>query len=247
MRSERVRGRHGQRERRVDPPSNAIPAAFITPQGRALLAQLPAPNAAGTGNGTVNNYTAGGSGTNNGDQADIRLDAQITPTVHAFGRYDYANYRLFGPAVFGAAGGSGFGIGNTTGTDNVQNQNAALGLDYAFNSSLLTDARFGFLAYHVSENKLDNGAAPTAALGLPNLNTGAADTSGSPTFNVEDGTVSNFGTQGCNCPLTESEQVFQLANNWTRVAGKHSIRFGVDAYSSDGRGSGSPSGRPRAL
>ena len=45
---------------------------------------------------------------------------------------------------------------------------------------------------------------------------------------MEDNSISNFGSQGCNCPLLESEQVFQLANNWTKIVGNHSIRFGGD-------------------
>ncbi len=207
-------------------PSNAIPASALTPQGIAILRALPAPNANGTG--TVNNYEASGSGQYNGDQADVRLDEQISEKAHVFGRYDYSNYRLFGAPVFGAAGGTGFGIGNTTGTSNGQNQSVALGVDYALSSSLLTDLRFGFLDYHIVLSKYDAGATPAAAAGLPNLNTGAADTTGSPTYTIEDGSISNFGNEGCNCPETESEQVFQVANNWTKTFGNHSVKFGVD-------------------
>ena len=32
----------------------------------------------------------------------------------------------------------------------------------------------------------------------------------------------------CNCPLTESEQQFQVVNNWTRTQGNHTIKFGAD-------------------
>ena len=204
-----------------------ISNALVTPQGRALLSQLPAPNA-GAPTATTNNYDGSGSGNNNGDQADLRIDDQVTGPLHAFARYDYSRFTLFGAPVFGAAGGEGFGLGNTTGTDTVQNQSAATGFDYAINSSLLTDFRFGFLDYHVSENKYDAGTQPATALGLPNLNTGSADTSGSPSFNIVDGSISNFGDQFCNCPLQESEQVFQVANNWTKTFGNHSVRFGGD-------------------
>ena len=207
--------------------ANAVPTTAITPQAIALLSAFPAPNT-GTAGQTTNNYAASGSGQNDGDQADVRIDDQVSGKAHAFGRYDYANYRLFGAPVFGAAGGTGFGIGNTTGTDNVQNQSGALGVDYALSGSLLTDVRFGYLNYHVSENKYDVGTAPATADGIPNLNTAAGDTSGSPTYTVEDNSISSFGEQGCNCPLTESEQVYQLANNWTKTIGNHSIRFGVD-------------------
>jgi carboxypeptidase family protein/TonB-dependent receptor-like protein len=206
---------------------SVISNTLVTPQGRTLLSALPAPNS-GVSDPTTNNYVGSGTGNNDGDQADARLDFQVNQNLHAFGRYDYSIFRLLGPPIFGAAGGSGFGLGNTTGTDTVQNQSAAVGFDYAFNASLLTDFRFGFLAYHVDENKFDAGTAPALNDGLPNLNTGAFDTSGSPTYNVQDGSISNFGSQNCNCPLKESEQVLQLNNNWTKIYGNHSIRFGAD-------------------
>ncbi|MFP5227892.1 MAG: carboxypeptidase regulatory-like domain-containing protein, partial [Acidobacteriota bacterium] len=208
-------------------PASAVPGSLLTPQGIALISGLPAPNAGAPG-ATANNYVATGNGNDDGDQADIRLDSQVTPNVHAFGRYDYSLYRLFGAAVFGAAGGSGFGVGNTTGNDEAQNQSAAGGFDWAVRPNLLTDFRFGFLDYHVAENMLGFGSNPATAIGLPNLNQGTLDTSGLPTFNVEDGSISNFGTQGCNCPLLQSEQVYQLNDNWTVLHGNHTIRFGAD-------------------
>jgi hypothetical protein len=206
--------------------SATTPNTVVTPQGLALLSALPAPNTAGTG--TTNNYAASGNGNNNGDEADLRLDDQVSGKIHAFARYDYARFTLLGEPVFGAAGGTGFGLGYTTGTDTVQNQSAAVGFDDAISSSLLTDFRFGFLDYHVDENKIDNGTSPATADGIPNLNTGLLESSGSPTYDVTDGSVSSFGEQGCNCPLKESEQVFQINNNWTKMLGNHSIRFGTD-------------------
>jgi len=207
--------------------ASAVPVSALTPQGIALLSAFPMPNS-GAANSTTNNYVASGNGEYNGDQADIRLDAQVKPDIHSFARYDYANFRLVGVPVFGAAGGTGFGIGNTTGFDQGQTQSAAAGADWAINSNLLTDVRFGFLDYHIAESKYDAGTNPASAIGLPNLNTTVPGTSGSPTYNVEDNSISSFGEQGCNCPLLESEQVFQLANNWTRIIGNHSIRFGGD-------------------
>ncbi|WP_263384652.1 TonB-dependent receptor [Granulicella arctica] len=206
--------------------NGVIPTSRLSPQAIALLRLLPAPNLSISG--TQNNFAASGNGVNNGDQADARIDHQFNSKAHAFGRYDIAFYRLQGNAAFGAAGGPGFGLTGTSGTDKVQNQSAAIGLDYALSGSVLTDVRAGFLAYHVAENKLDAGTNPASALGIPNLNTGSFDTSGLPTFNVTDSSITNFGSQGCNCPLLESEQVFQLANNWTKIIGNHSIKFGGD-------------------
>ncbi len=203
---------------------NAVPVSALSPQALNLLRQLPAPNV--TTSTTQNNYAASGNGSENGDQADVRIDVPVNDKLRTFGRYDYALYRLEGAPAFGAIGGQGFGITNTTGTSLVQNQSAALGADYVVNSTLLTDLRLGYFNYHVSENKF-SGGTPASAAGIPNLNT-LPDTSGLPSFNISDNSISNFGNQGCNCPLLESEQVYQLNNNWTKVVGNHTIKFGGD-------------------
>jgi hypothetical protein len=203
---------------------NAIPVAALSPQSLNLLRQLPAANT--NLSATQNNFAASGNGSVNGDQADVRLDYPVNDKLRTFGRYDYAIYRLLGAPAFGAIGGQGFGVTNTTGTSNVQNQSVAVGGDYVVNASLLTDFRFGFFSYHVSENKFSGGTPATAA-GIPNLNT-LPDTGGLPSFNVSDNSISNFGNQNCNCPLLESEQVFQINNNWTKVIGNHTIKFGGD-------------------
>jgi hypothetical protein len=201
-----------------------IPVSALSPQALAVLKLLPAPNA--TGQGTSNNYVAAGKGTLNSDQADMRLDHQLNDRIHLFGRYDYALFRLVGVPVFGAAGGNGFGLGGTTGNTVTQNQSATVGMDWALRPSLLTDLRVGFLSYHVSESKYA-GQTSATALGMPNLNV-SADTAGLPTFNFNQSSLSGLGNQGCNCPLTESEQVFQLVNNWTKTSGRHTFKFGGD-------------------
>ena len=208
-------------------PPGTIPFAAVSSQAKALLGLLPAPNA---GTGITNNYAASGNGVLNSDQADIRLDQQFGEKLHAFGRYDYALFRLLGVPAFGAAGGNGFGLGNTTGNTVTQNQSATIGADYAVKPSLLTDLRLGFLSYHVSETKY-GGLTSAAALGIvtttPANTVNPADTLSLPSFNFAN-TISPLGSQGCNCPLTQSEQVFQLTNNWTKTFGNHAVKFGAD-------------------
>jgi hypothetical protein len=209
-------------------PVGTIPFSAVSSQAKALLTLLPLPNVAGAG--ITNNYAASGNGQLNSDQADIRLDQQFGQKVHSFGRYDYAVFRLLGVPAFGSAGGNGFGLGNTTGNTVTQNQSATIGADYAVKPSLLTDIRLGFLSYHVSENKYA-GLTSAAALGIvtptPVNTVNPADTLSLPTFNFAN-TLSGLGSQGCNCPLTQSEQVFQLTNNWTKNLGNHAIKFGAD-------------------
>src|SRR5258708_1734831 len=173
---------------------NAVPLSALSPQAINLLRQLPAPNV--TTSSTQNNFAASGNGSANGDQADVRFDVPVNDKLRTFGRYDYAIYRLLGAPAFGAIGGQGFGITNTTGSSNVQNQSVAVGADYVLNANLLTDFRFGFFSFHVSENKFSGGAPATAA-DIPNLNT-LPDTSGLPSFNISGRSIRNFGNQQCN-------------------------------------------------
>ena len=35
----------------------------------------------------------------------------------------------------------------------------------------------------------------------------------------------------CNCPLIENESQFQGVNNWTKIWGNHSFKFGADIRS----------------
>ena len=44
--------------------------------------------------------------------------------------------------------------------------------------------------------------------------------------------LSSFGSSlqvnACNCHLHETEDQYQVVNNWTKIMGNHNIRFGAD-------------------
>src|SRR5262249_40542318 len=95
-------------------PGNVIPASQVSTQAKNLLTLLEPykPNNPGTFNGLKNNYSGGGTGGLNSDQWDIRGDYQMNEKVHFFGRFSRFTDTLTGKTIFGAAGGSGFGLGN---------------------------------------------------------------------------------------------------------------------------------------
>src|SRR6202051_3436241 len=66
---------------------NIIPAARLSAPAVNFFKLLPAPNVAGAG--IVNNYSASGSGIFNTNQADGRVDYQLSDKLHLFGRYTY--------------------------------------------------------------------------------------------------------------------------------------------------------------
>ena len=39
---------------------------------------------------------------------------------------------------------------------------------------------------------------------------------------------SGLNVNRCNCPVTQKEDQFQVVNNWTKILGNHSVKFGAD-------------------
>ena len=78
--SERIRSERGPCVRALPPGSQSPPAT-----ARSEHQTLPRPRIT---------YAASGNGSNNGDQADVRLDYPVNDKLRTFGRYDYALYRL---------------------------------------------------------------------------------------------------------------------------------------------------------
>jgi hypothetical protein len=204
-----------------------------------ILALLPAPNATGTNNGTVDNYSANGSGTFNDYQYTGRVDYTLNQKLQIFGRYTHAHFLLSGKPVFGdQIGGPGLGYLGLAGQSLINNYSVASGFNYTLSSTLLTDFRFGYFRYNPHSTKYDPTAQAATALGLPGLNTSDPSTGGLPAL-VFDQTigVNTAGANGigeglnigrCNCPLTEKEQGEQFVNNWTKIKGNHQFKFGVD-------------------
>jgi hypothetical protein len=221
---------------------NLIPNSMISPQSRALLALFPAP----TAGGVLNNFIGGGSGPFDQNAFDTRIDWVATSTLNVFGRYSQSYFSISGTPALGQAGGEGFGIGGLAGSSVIHNYSLAIGATKSFGQTWLADFRFGWFKYNPQTHKAFEGAAPMNAIGAPGLNItnqGAEQalfTSGFPTFNG-DGTLrggqdtgswgEGLGPGRCNCPLIENESQFQGVNNWTKMWGNHSFKFGVDIRS----------------
>ncbi len=202
-----------------------IPTPRLSAPALKLLNLIPEPNAPG-----INfNYVTSGFGTFNTNAADARVDGQIKPAFHTFARYSYFGSLEYGPTVFGAAGGAGFGPGGYGGTARGRNQSVATGGDYAINDHLLTDFRLGFFRLRVLTSKYDGSDAFATSLGIPNLNTTSLN-GGAPGFFIAgiSGLGSSENVNFCNCNLIQKENQFQIVNNWTRILGNHTIKFGAD-------------------
>ncbi|MGB9402730.1 MAG: TonB-dependent receptor [Candidatus Acidiferrales bacterium] len=215
---------------------NMIPVNRLSPSAQAILAAFPAPQ----NSNVLNNYVFSGSGPFKQDAFDTRLDYQVTPTLHAFGRFSLDWFSLSGAPSYGLAlGGIGDGVGGLSGSSLIHNYSIAAGFDKQVSSSWLTDFRFGWFQYNPHATKPDAGMNPDGASGynIPNTNLGDVTTSGLPGFyfdtlpssaNGQFAFGDGLGVARCNCPLYEHEIQYQLVNNWTKIFGNHQFKFGAD-------------------
>jgi Carboxypeptidase regulatory-like domain/TonB dependent receptor-like, beta-barrel len=217
-------------------PNNVIPASRLSAQTQNLLGLLPV--GATLSDPTLNNFSGSGSNVLNFDNFDVRSDYVLNSKTQVFGRYSYQKFLRSGPGLFGEiAGGPALPAdsgGQFAGTSNVRNQSLASGFDYTLSPTLLTDFRFGYMRYHVQTAPGGVGTTPAQDAGIPGLNVDNLYTTGMPYFHVTTTGLPDFnfgyslGANQCNCPLLESEHQYQFVNNWTKIHGNHTIKFGAD-------------------
>jgi len=216
-------------------PGNIIPAERLSQAAQNLLALLPTGQT--LSDPTANNFSGSGSNVLNADNFDVRSDYVLNSKTQVFGRYSYQKFLRSGPGLFGEiAGGPPLPVdsgGQFAGTSKVRNQSLATGFDYTFSPTLLTDVRFGYMRYHVQVAPGGVGTTPAQDAGAIGLNIDTLYTTGMPYFHVT-GALPDFnfgyslGANQCNCPLLESEHQYQFVNNWTKIRGNHSFKFGAD-------------------
>jgi Carboxypeptidase regulatory-like domain/TonB dependent receptor-like, beta-barrel len=217
---------------------NWIPIGRIPGVVQNILSLFPSP-----GNGNLQqNLIASGSGPFRGDQWDARGDWTVSNTMTVFGRFSMAKFDISGSGLLGAVGGLGNGIGGLSGSSITHNYSLATGFTKTLSNTLLTDFRFGYFKYNPTTHKQREGDTPVADVGIPNVNdlpgVDPLFVSGWSSFAYPGGSImggENIGNFGeglnvgrCNCPLVQSEQQFQWVNNWTKIMGNHSVKFGAD-------------------
>ena len=209
---------------------NKIPTNRISPQTLNLLKLIPLPNATGRDNGTRDNFVASGSEPFNGDTFNVRIDAKLSDKLNMFGRFSFADFERNGPTSFGTGGGPE--LVSLGGSSKVRNQSVAYGFDYTWNSTLVTDFRFGFFRYKVNVLPFDFGKNTANDVGVPGLNLDPFSSGlfagfvGGPVGGFNFG--SGLGVNRCNCPLDQDENQFQFVTNTTKFSGNHTFKFGVD-------------------
>ncbi|HTV03414.1 MAG TPA: hypothetical protein VMF13_22880, partial [Luteitalea sp.] len=198
---------------------NAIPADRIDPAARALLARYPEPTSAGT----ANNYRRIADETVDQDQWSTRLDQRLGDGgSHLFARLTRVA-ETFTPAT-PLPDGSGVTSG-TLGPQGTVAWSFASSHQHVFSRSMLNELRVGDTRRSVTRRAATASASASAALGLPGLPTTAQFADTLPTFLIA-------GYQQLGSPASTASEfstgVTEIADTFTWLAGRHTLKFGGD-------------------
>jgi outer membrane receptor protein involved in Fe transport len=207
---------------RVPFAGNIIPQNRISPVARAILARLPLP----TLPGLTNNYEASGTFVQDRDSFDVKVNHNFSANTTSFVRYSYFKSLTSDLPSFGALGGPSTGGIATSSSGPGKNHSVSVNLTHVFSPKLITEFRFGYVRVHItggvpSEENLGN------TLGIPGTNLGGDFFSANGIPRIAIDSYSFLGS-AATLPFDIKENSYNIVNNWTRIVGNHTIRFGAD-------------------
>ncbi len=206
-------------------PGNVIPASRFDPAAKNILAQMiPDADAAGTRSSTgqtINNYVINPTLERQDNQIDLKIDHTLTSNNRFFGRYSYEKTHRVLPATL-PHGDAGFTFG--AGEGDIKAQGFAFNDTQTFSSNLLNEFRAGWSSIKFFMTPIDYGTNIAQAVGIPGINLGAT-TSAMSQIMFNNGGMRNIGANS-NQPLITNQNDFQIFDNVTRVAGKHTVKAG---------------------
>lgn len=202
--------------------ANVIDPARISPISKKILALLPLPNI--PGGALTSNYTANTRYTRNANSFDVKGDENLRGDDHLAVRYSYQRVKQVQQPIFGLAGGPANGGSNANGTQAAYN--TAANYTHVFSPKFVTEVRVGLNHYKNVTFPTDYGTTASADLGIPGVNVDAF-TSGLIALDIGGFPSPLVGTGG-SYPWVRGETNIDFVNNWSRIIGNHSIKFGEE-------------------
>lgn len=220
-------------------PNNQIPTSCFDPLSVGLLSSFVHPTANGV-------FQHAPNSTDRGDQISIKVDHNLSNSQKLAAYYYFDDDNTLDPfAKFQAAGGN---LGNFPGVFATRTQQVNVSHTWTIGASSVNEARFSY--FREGQGKFD---APQVTSKLQSscgsavsaiCFTGATDTNvlpASPDFGIHPGlgstkeglpfiSVSGGFSLGNNFEgqLPQVGNTFQWSDNFSRIVGKHSLKFGGD-------------------
>jgi Carboxypeptidase regulatory-like domain len=215
--------------------NNQIPFSRVNPVSLAILQGI---NAAAAKYGTLNstkplsnpsnNYVTTLPFTKTTDSFDIKGDWSPTEKNHLSGRYSWQRAVTFQQAAFGSFYGGPQG-GGFEGTGNQTSYSTGVNYNHVFSPSFLTEARVGVAHLRNQAQPNDYGSDDATTIGIPGVNiAGQPFTSGQAAVTINGGFSNPLMGYSASEPWIRAESNIDFVNNWTKITGNHTFKFGID-------------------
>lgn len=200
--------------------ANVIPSNRLSPIAQKILALVPLPNIPGAG--ATDNFQQNLDYHQISDQLDAKFDQTLGAKDHLIYRYSWQQVNTYQQPSFGLAGGPEDFEG--TGAENIYN--TAGEYTHVFSPTFLTELRVGVDHDSNYTYPSDYGSDASAQLGIPGVNVNPF-TSGLTTIGISDYSSPLVGYSPYE-PWIRAETNIDIVNNWTKIAGNHSIKLGFE-------------------
>ncbi|TCK70864.1 TonB-dependent receptor domain-containing protein [Acidipila rosea] len=201
---------------------NVICPTQVNTVAQNILKLFPKPNQ-GSPHQVFNNYTIPATSfTNNTTQYDVRVDYNPSQNDQAFGRYSYSNNPTNYTPPFGILDGGGFGSG---GQNANYSKSGVISETHFFSPTLSNEFRVGYNWLHAAYLQVNSTQNIAAQLGLGGIPFGP-NLGGMPDLSFG-GFINSVGVSGY-VPSVETQNVLQIIDNVSKVAGKHTLKVGVN-------------------
>lgn len=200
--------------------ANVIPTSRLSPTALKILALVPLPNVPGaTFN---NNYQANTVFQTDVNTYDAKVDQQLREDDRLTGRFSWQRANTLQAPIFGQAGGPVAGAFEGNGVNTVYT--GALEYTHIFTPKLFSELRGGVDHYRNTASPADYGKSDSTTLGIPGVNLDQF-TSGLVGIDIA-GFSSPLVGYSASLPWIRAETNVDVVNNWTKILGNHSIKFG---------------------
>lgn len=199
-------------------PGNVIPAARFDAVARNVIPYYPRANQPGDPGTGRNNFYNSGAAAINTDNADVRIDHNVSDQQRIFGRFSYRKSFNGPPQLF--PGDLGIAEGRVNNND--FGRNAVVDYTNTLSPSTLLNVRLSFARNRFLFDNQGLGFVPSS-LGLPKALDTAVDKFMFPRFGV-----STQVALGGSDHRQSGFNNYGLAGSLSKIAGKHSIKFGYE-------------------
>jgi len=188
---------------------------------------------------TSNNFSANLPFSKDAISYDIKSDYAISTKDHLSGRFSHQKTTTFQAPAFGSFLGGPAGSGGFEATGTAAAYSTGANYDHTFSPTLVSEVRFGVAHLRNFAQQTDYGDDDATKLGIPGNGPNGTDntptSSGQVAFQVSN--FANNGENGTSNPLIgysqslpwlRAESNIDVANNWTKILGNHTIKGGAD-------------------